>query len=302
MKYITKRLLFIARMVLIPMKHFAQTPYRSYAEDGIILNFFEIDELDFRLYLLYNLEQDSRFSLHSEEENGLFVVNPSDDNSSSSFLESFETFYNDTYAKYRRIDKAERSPLVPQWKEQVTSMYYTSITLDIALNRAMNENNHCVDSDPFCTSDVITFDAATSSQTADQLEGATFDDGCIGSSYNPSWYHMRINIPGQFVIHMEGHDPNNGTNRDIDFCIWGPFEDPTSPCVAQLTENKIIDCCYSSSYTEDIFLGYADNDHEHNTSHGTINYHVPEVGEYYILMICNFSQQPCTISFTKTEG
>ena len=241
MKYITKRLLFIAMMVLIPMKHFAQTPYRSYAEDGIILNFFEIDELDFRLYLLYNLEQDSRFSLHSEEENGLFVVNPSDDNSSSSFLESFETFYNDTYAKYRRIDKAERYPLVPQWKEQVTSMYYTSITLDIALNRAMNENNHCVDSDPFCTSDVIQFNAANTSQTANQLEGVDFDDGCIGSSYNPSWYHMRINTSGQFIIHMEGRDPTTSEERDIDFCMWGPFTDPTSPCVAQLTGNKIID-------------------------------------------------------------
>lgn len=302
MKNITKLLLVIAMMILIPTKHFGQTPYRPYAEDGILLNFFEIEELDFRLYLLYNMEHDGQFSVQAEDQYGLFIVNPSDDTFESNFLETFETFYNNTYADYRLIEKAERYILVPQWKEHVTSMYFTSITMDVALNRAMNDNSHCIDSDPFCTSDVITFDAATSSQTANQLEGYDFDDGCIGSSYNPSWYHMRINIPGQFVIHMEGHDPNNGTNRDIDFCIWGPFEDPTTPCVRQLTSNKIIDCCYSSSYTEDIFLGYAEGDHQHNTSHGTINYHVPEVGEYYILMICNFSQQPCTISFTKTEG
>ncbi len=302
MKNITKLLFVIAMTVLIPMKHFGQTPYRSYAEDGIMINFLEIDELDFRLYLLYNIEHEEQFSLQAEDQNGLFIITPSNEASGSDFLETFERFYNNAYTDYRLIDKAERYTLVPEWKEHVTSMYFASITMDVALSRATNENNHCVDSDPFCTSDVITFDAATSSQTANQLEGYDFDDGCIGSSYNPSWYHMRINIPGQFVIHMEGHDPNNGTNRDIDFCIWGPYEDPTSACVAGLTTNKIIDCCYSSSYTEDIYLGYLEGDHHHNTSHGTINYHVPEVGEYYILMICNFSQQPCTISFTKTEG
>ena len=289
-------------LLLIPLKNIAQQPYRQYAEDGIMLNFFAIDELDFRLYLLYQIEHDGRFSLLAEEEYGQFIVSPSEDPSNGNFFDTFETFYNSTNANYSFIEKTDRFNLVPQWKEQVTSLYFTSITMDVALRRAITENNHCVDSDPFCTSDVITFDAASSSQTADQLEGYDFDDGCIGSSYNPSWYHMRINIPGQFIIHMEGHDPNNGTNRDIDFCIWGPYEDPTSPCVAQLTSNKIIDCCYSSSYTEDIYLGYQEGDHYHNTSHGTINYHLPEVGEYYILMITNFSQQPCTISFTKTEG
>lgn len=302
MKRIAK-VMFIALMLLVmPMKQWAQTPYRQYADDGIMLNFFEIDNIDFRLYLLYNLSENDRFHLMADQENGMFILTPESDEEENGFFNEFETFYNTTLADFQLIDKVDLEELVVIWKAGVSPVHFTSITMDIALNRAVNENNHCVDSDPFCTSDVIQFQAATTSQTANQLEGYDFDDGCIGSSYNPSWYHMRINDPGQFIIHMEGHDPNNGTNRDIDFCMWGPYTDPTSACVMGLTGDKIIDCNYSSSYSEDIFLGFPEGEHQHQTSHGTVNYHMPETGEYYILMITNFSQQPCVITFTKTEG
>ena len=245
-------LLFLA----LPMRHFAQTPYRQYAEDGVLLDFSQIEDFYFRIYLLYNLNQNDQFLLTQNEEWGQFSINSSEESGITNFYDAFETYYNNAYTDF----------------------------------------------DPFCTSDVITFAAATTSQTADQLEGTTLQDGCIGSSYNPSWFHMRIQTGGQFIIHAEGHDPNNGTNRDIDFCIWGPYTNPTTPCVAQLTTDKIIDCCYSASYSEDIYLGYQPANHTHNTSHGTVYYHLPEVGEYYILMITNFSQQPCTISFTKTPN
>jgi len=300
-----KRLIKIAIAVLLltamPIKQWAQTPYRPYADEGIELNFFEIDNYDFRLYLLYNLYQDDRFIITPEEQFGLFTLIPSSDEQDDGFLDTFEDFYNSTSADFRLIDKVDLEGLIIRWKSSVPPTHFASITMDLALNRATTVNNTCVNSDPFCTSDLIQFQAATTSQTADQLEGADFDDGCIGSSYNPSWYHMRINTPGQFIIHMEGHDPNDGTERDIDFCMWGPFDDPTAPCVRQLTTDKIIDCNYSAHYSEDIYLGFREEDHHHQASHGTINYHMPETGEYYIAMICNFSRQPCVITFTKTE-
>ncbi len=306
MKNRTKLIVATLFLLCLPMRQWAQTPYRQYADEGIEINFFQIDNHDYRLYLLYNIENDGRFSIIAEEENGLFIVTPSGEVSGNSFLSTFEDFYNNTFADFGLIEKKDIYTLVPQWKERVTGSHFTSITMDIALNRAIYENNHCVDSDPFCTSDVIQFQAANTSQTADQLEGTDFNDGCIGNSYNPSWYHMRINTAGQFIIHMEGRDPVSNAERDIDFCMWGPFTDPISPCVAQLTENKIIDCSYSAYYSEDIFLGYPDNDHHHgqtgDADHGTVNYHVPEVGEYYILMITNYSREPCVISFTKTEN
>ena len=301
------KILFIALLLtFLPLKQWGQTPYRQYADNGILLDFHDIDDVYFRACLLYNLSQDSRFILMANDEPGQFSISSDEGSGITNLYEAFDAFYNDTYNSFGMLDKRDVSSRFPQWKSCVASAHFQSIMMDITLrNSRPNDNNHCIDSDPFCTSDVITFDAATSSQTADDLEGTTLQDGCISSSPNPSWYHMRIQTGGQFVIHMEGHDPSNGTTRDIDFCIWGPFDDPTSPCVAQLTTNKIIDCSYSASYTEDIYLGYQLSEHDHDGSSladGTITYHVPEVGEYYILMICNYSQQPCTISFTKTEG
>ena len=289
-------------LTVMPLKLWAQTPYRQYADEGILLNFFEIGNPDFRLFLLYNLVQDDRFVITPDEQFGLFTLTPSSDGQEENFLEAFEAFYSDAFANFRVIDKVFLQDLVTQWKSAVPPTHFASITMDLALGRAPTINNHCVDSDPFCTSDLIQFQAATTSQTADDLEGTYFDDGCIGSSFNPSWYHMRINTPGQFIIHMEGRDPDNGTERDIDFCMWGPFDDPTAPCVAQLTTSKIIDCNYSAHYSEDIYLGYPENEHYHQADHGTVNYHMPETGEYYIAMICNFSRQPCVITFTKAEN
>ncbi len=289
-------------LTVMPLKQWAQTPYSQYADEGILLNFFEIGNPDFRLFLLYNLNQDDRFIVTPDEQFGLFTLTPSSNGQEEGFLETFETFYSDAFANFRVIDKVFLQDLVTQWKSAVPPTHFASITMDLALGRATTINNHCVDSDPFCTSDLIQFQAATTSQTADELEGVEFDDGCIGSSFNPSWYHMRINTPGQFIIHMEGRDPTTNEERDIDFCMWGPFDDPTAPCVRQLTTDKIIDCNYSAHYSEDIYLGYPENEHYHQANHGTVNYHMPETGEYYIAMICNFSRQPCVITFTKAEN
>ena len=289
-------------LTVMPLKQWAQTPYSQYADEGILLNFFEIGNPDFRLFLLYNLDQDDRFIVTPDEQFGLFTLTPGSDGQEEDFIETFETFYSDAFANFRVIDKVFLQDLVTQWKSAVPPTHFASITMDLALGRAITVNNHCVDSDPFCTSDLIQFQAATTSQTADELEGADFDDGCIGSSYNPSWYHMRINTPGQFIIHMEGRDPTTNEERDIDFCMWGPFDDPTAPCVRQLTTDKIIDCNYSAHYSEDIYLGYPENEHYHQANHGTVNYHMPETGEYYIAMICNYSRQPCVITFTKAEN
>ena len=297
------RLIIAVLMLLVfPLRQFAQQPYRQYADDGILLNFHKIDNVDFRAFLLYSLSQDNRFSLIADDEPGLFSISSAPESGITSLSDAFEELYQNIYADFSLLSKMDIYDLLPQWKGNVNPSHFTSITMDIAIRNSRVDNDHCANSNPFCTTNQYTFDAAATSQTADQLEGVTFEDGCIGSSYNPSWYYMRIHEPGKFIIHMEGHDPNTGATRDIDFCIWGPFDDPWSPCVAGLTTSNIIDCCYSADPTEDIYLGYQDDDHEHTTGHGTINYHLPQTGEYYILMITNYSMQDCTITFSKKEN
>jgi hypothetical protein len=90
---------------------------------------------------------------------------------------------------------------------------------------------------------------------------------------------MLIANPGSITIYMF-----STPLVDIDFICWGPFADPYEPCVLGLTSNKVVDCSYSPNPTE-----YCD---------------IPngQTGEYYILLITNYSRQPCEITFSQTAG
>ena len=103
------------------------------------------------------------------------------------------------------------------------------------------ENDSCRNSLPFCTDLIYNFPAGVGS--GDGENGPFYD--CLGSTPNPAWYHMKIAIAGSLTIKMFSTPA-----RDIDFILWGPFDDPSSPCVAALTANKVIDCSYSTAATE----------------------------------------------------
>ena len=276
--------------------------YSQYADEGVMLNFFAEDNVYFRAFFLYTLSNDSRFTVTPENEYGKFIVNPAYE--MDNFMGEFEDFYKNAITDFGLMDKVEVTEANGIWKSNITPAHYLSIMMDVYTIHSRTENDHCINSLPFCTSEVIEFPAAhDGGATAD--ENAEF--GCVLSQPYPSWYHMRIETAGQFVIHMEAHDPDNpGSNRDIDYCLWGPFTDPYAPCANDLTCEKIIDCSYSTASVEDAYLGYPLSEHDHGGSSladgSCITYHVPEVGEYYILMITNYSQQQCNISFTKTEG
>ncbi len=276
--------------------------YTQYADEGVLLNFFAEDNVYFRAFFLYTLSNDSRFTVTPENEYGKFIVNPAYE--MDNFMGEFEDFYKNAITDFGLMDKVEVTEANGIWKSNITPAHYLSIMMDVYTIHSRTENDHCINSLPFCTSEVIEFPAAhDGGATAD--ENAEF--GCVLSQPYPSWYHMRIETAGQFVIHMEAHDPDNpGSNRDIDYCLWGPFTDPYAPCANDLTCEKIIDCSYSTASVEDAYLGYPLSEHDHGGSSladgSCITYHVPEVGEYYILMITNYSQQQCNISFTKTEG
>ena len=73
---------------------------------------------------------------------------------------------------------------------------------------------------------------------------------------------------------------------DIDFCCWGPFASITnpSPC-SSLTSDKVVSCSYSAAATEHCMIP--------STS---------QTGEYYVLVITNYSNQTCNINFSKVAG
>lgn len=133
----------------------------------------------------------------------------------------------------------------------------------------------CEISDPFCTGNIYTFPAGVNTGTAQG--GPNY--GCLGTQPNPAWYHMKIAVAGDINIYM-----STVPLEDIDFICWGPFTDPFDPCASSLTAGATIDCSYSPNPTENCYIPNG------------------QVGEYYILLITNYSNQPCDITFQKTYG
>lgn len=132
----------------------------------------------------------------------------------------------------------------------------------------------CGSSERICTGLSYSYAAGTSGNAE---PGAYY--GCLATQPAPAWFHMQIGTAGAISIYMY-----STPLVDIDFICWGPFDDPFLPCLQGLTASKVVDCSYSTEPTEvcDIPNGQA--------------------GEYYILLITNYSQLPADITFSQTGG
>ena len=160
------------------------------------------------------------------------------------------------------------------------------------------QGGDCLGAEPFCSGQNFTFPASTN--TVAQA-GANYS--CLSDQPNPAWYFLKIGTAGTIDITL-----TNSANVDIDFTCWGPFSSPTAPCVAQLTYDpgtpgflqgncgsgflevssypcgNTIDCSYNTQATE------------------VVNIPNAQIGEYYILLITNFSGSPTDITASQTGG
>ncbi len=127
--------------------------------------------------------------------------------------------------------------------------------------------------------------------------------GCLGSTPNPKWYKLKILNPGNINIKLwttPPGQPNAAPSNDIDYIMWGPFDSletgcslismsPSSPgshgpnsgpCPTTFggyPSGSIVDCSYASDPIEYIHLQNAVQD------------------KWYILLITNYSNQPCDV-------
>ncbi len=133
----------------------------------------------------------------------------------------------------------------------------------------------CGQADPFCTGTTYTF-PATVGGSAGQV-GPNY--GCLGTKPNPAWYYLQIANSGNLVLDIAGSG-----GYDVDFICWGPFTTPTGACTAGLNSGSIVDCSYSTSASETC--------------------HIPSAvtGQYYMVMITNFSNLAQNIVFNQTSG
>ena len=150
----------------------------------------------------------------------------------------------------------------------------TIVLLNLAMNNMYSQSADCFNPDPFCTGTNYSFPASVNAPSAPV--GPDYD--CLFTQPNPAFYFMQIGQSGNLTIDM-GTTPL----EDIDFICWGPFADSSAMC-NNLTAANVVDCSYSPNPTE------------------TCNIVNAISGEFYMLLITNFSNNPCDIDFSQTSG
>ncbi|MGB0980871.1 MAG: PKD domain-containing protein, partial [Winogradskyella sp.] len=132
------------------------------------------------------------------------------------------------------------------------------------------DNDACVGALPIC-GDLTGIPSLVGSTSAES--GIDYD--CLGSQPNPRWYFLQSGPTAgslNFTL-TQSTTPGGAANNDVDFILWGPFDEPKCG-PANLNSSTQIDCSYSGSATESI-----------NIPNATPN-------SFYVLLITNFSNDP----------
>jgi gliding motility-associated-like protein len=110
--------------------------------------------------------------------------------------------------------------------------------------------------------------------------------GCLGSTPNPTWYYLTLSGDGAVRLNLSQVRNSNGTGIDVDFAIFGPFEDKEDACSRiglQPNESYIVDCSFSTAAVEQVdFTGNA--------------------GDVFALLVTNFNGDPGNVTITQTSG
>ena len=270
-KIVLTALLFL----VLPMKQWAQQPQTVYTSSTISFDITEIANFDERIFFMYQLVNDGRFDVITSENDGVFVISANEAYEGINLQEDFTSFRTQNANAFLSMDKVQAAELSCDYKAALPLDLVLSLMMDV-YNRS-RQNNTCANSDPFCTDNgMYQFPAGVNAGSGES--GPYYD--CLYTTPNPAWYHMRIANPGNINIYMY-----STPSHDIDFCCWGPFTDPISPCPNGLTSNKVVSCSYSINSTETCVIPST-----------------AQTGDYFILVITNYSNQSCNISFSKTGG
>ncbi|MFN8310355.1 MAG: gliding motility-associated C-terminal domain-containing protein [Chitinophagales bacterium] len=103
---------------------------------------------------------------------------------------------------------------------------------------------------------------------------------CLTTSPNPVWLHIQAASTGTINYNLTGFDST--ATRDVDFIVWGPFASESAMCSGYSTSN-VLDCSYSASNVENVTINVV-------------------AGQFYLILITNFSNNPSTITLSQAPG
>lgn len=137
----------------------------------------------------------------------------------------------------------------------------------------------CATAMPFCTSTTPT---TVPNITGQPSLGGSGDYGCLFTIPNPTYYYLQIQQAGDITIRIS-QTSTTGTGLDVDFIVWGPYNSLDEAC-GGISAANIVDCSYSINAIE-----FAD---------------IPnaQVGQFYLFLVTNYSNQPGTITYQQTAG
>ena len=307
MKRFAKTIMFALILSVIPariwaqdyMSNHAQTNIESHVRDyenGFLFNVFEIENVEERVQLASALATSDIWLCNPTENPGELFIRPNSYNADIPIYAEFEYLrmtLREEYEEVSLLPKEEFAEIFNSWAQNISDDYYNFLISDY-LDRA----NHCMDADPFCTSDVYTFPSTNSGYS---WSGP--DYGCLGSSptnKHSFWYYMRIGVAGNITIKMEAP-------FDIDFALWGPFTDQTTPCPTAAGQTGLLtsNCTSCPNNTSNPNFYPSGNLHDCSFSAQAYEYaHVVngQVGQYYILLITNYNGGSGNITFQKYAG
>ena len=167
---------------------------------------------------------------------------------------------------------------------------------------AQASGDDCFDARPFCSDQNYTFPNATGTTAP-----AGPDYGCLTNQPNPIWYYMQIENGGKISIDLKQEDLSGG-DLDVDFALWGPFTDLPSGCTQVMGGGLApLQCSYSSAAEETIGIGLPGGDQGISLpplppipGAGGSTPPDAQAGEYYIVLITNFSDGGVGIDGTIT--
>jgi len=153
-------------------------------------------------------------------------------------------------------------------------IYSLLLVLIVFATQNSTAQNDCSTPYTFVSGSPSTYTLVTSTPNPD----TTNDYGCLGSQANATWFYFQVCYPGSIDISITS---GGASAVDVDFVAWGPLSAPTD---CGLDSSQIVDCSMSASTTEVA----------HFT--GTLT------GQYYKIIITNFSNQPGIVTVSQTSG
>jgi hypothetical protein len=156
-----------------------------------------------------------------------------------------------------------------------------SIVILLISSVSISQGTNCNNAAPFCTTSAATFPAGVNQPDATvNAPGNNYD--CLASAPNPAWYYLEIDQSGNLVIDISNNGLSFGSPADIDFAVWGPFNDVTAAINACGSLAMPVSCSFSpTAYPEQAIIN------------GAVS------NQVYIMLVTNYANIACDITLSN---